>query len=83
MVKIPTTKLRSDCGNHSAVAFVARGKLVASVNPSNTRNEKKLRKPRPKACNMVAMLHAMTASENDRRVPSRSMTGPHSNCPKP
>ena len=75
-IKMATAVERSLAGNHCATALLAAGKLAASATPSTTRRVKKLHKPLPSACSMVATLQNTAARLNARLVPSRSMRGP-------
>ncbi len=75
-MKMPTAVERSLAGNHCATAFVAAGKLVASVTPSEIRRMRKLQTLRPRACNIVDRLQSKAAMPKTRFVPKRSMIGP-------
>ena len=74
--KIATAIPRSDSGNHSETAFVAPGQFAASPAPSRKRNIAKLLRPVAAEVAIATTEYQSTASDNPRRVPSRSSTRP-------
>ena len=72
----PAAMLRSARGNHSATTRKAAGKFTDSVMPRKARAPKKLHTPLPRACRTEAMLHQMTASDSERLLPRRPISGP-------
>src|SRR5690348_2803472 len=76
-----TAQARSRPGNHSDTAFVAAGQLADSPMPSRNRNAQKLRRPDASDVSMEAAEYQITEIVSPLRVPSRSISRPHTLCP--
>src|SRR5437870_8134653 len=73
---------RSRFGNHSETALLAPGQLADSPAPSRKRNTAKLEKPFASEVIRETIEYHVTLMVSPRRVPTRSMSRPHTVCPR-
>src|ERR1022692_2041454 len=76
-----TAKARSRLGNQSATALVAAGQFAASPAPSRKRKKQKLRSPPASDVSAAAAEYHSTERVRPRRVPTWSMSLPHTLWP--
>src|SRR5437867_10103748 len=72
---------RSRLGNHSDTALVAAGQFADSPKPSRNRNAQKLRSPPAREVNIATAEYQSTEKVSPRRVPTWSISRPHTLCP--
>src|SRR6266481_798644 len=73
---------RSRFGNHSETALLAPGQLADSPAPSKKRNTVKLESPLASDVSSETIEYQVTLIVSPRRVPTRSITRPHTVCPR-
>src|SRR5260370_42694297 len=72
---------RSRSGNHSETALQAPGQLADSPAPSRKRNRAKLEMPLASEVKRETIEYQVTLMVSPRRVPTRSISRPHTPCP--
>src|ERR1700674_145920 len=72
---------RSRFGNHSETALLAPGQLADSPAPSRKRNRAKLERPLASEVKRETIEYHVTLMVRPRRVPTRSISRPHTVCP--
>src|SRR3981189_2659758 len=72
---------RSRLGNHSETALLAPGQLADSPAPSRKRNKAKLESPLAREVKTEMIEYHETLMVRPRRVPTRSISRPHTVCP--
>src|SRR6266404_7894733 len=72
---------RSRFGNHSETALLAPGQLADSPAPSRNRNRAKVERPLASEVKRETIEYHVTLMVRPRRVPTRSMSRPHTVCP--
>src|SRR2546427_11159002 len=72
---------RSRFGNHSETALLAPGQLADSPAPSRKRNRAKLERLLASEVKRETIEYHITLMVRPRRVPTRSISRPHTVCP--
>src|SRR5882724_2621055 len=72
---------RSRLGNHSETALLAPGQLADSPAPRRKRKKAKLEKPLAREVRTETMEYHVTLMVKPRRLPTRSISRPHTVCP--